>query len=51
MVKPSQEDDFFLHGYTVDIFFEILSPFPYIKTFLEVSDQVFKKKSDMSQQP
>ena len=43
MVKSSQEEEVFLHGYTVDIFFEILSPFPYIKTLLEVSDHVFKK--------
>ena len=45
--QPSQEDEFFLHGYTMDIFFQTLSPFPYmyIKTLLamEVSDHVLKK--------
>ena len=51
MVKPSQEDDFFCMVMPWIFSFEILSPFPYIKTLLEVSDHVLKKKADMSQQP
>ena len=45
--QPSQEDEFFLQCYTMDTFFQTLSPFPYmyIKTLLamEVSDHVLKK--------
>ena len=40
-VKPSQEDEFVLHGY--DIFFRDSCFFRYIKALLKVSDPVFEK--------
>ena len=44
-VKPSQEDDFFLHGN--DIFFRDSCSFLCIKALLKVSDPFFRKKSDI----
>ena len=41
MVKPSQEDEFFVHGY--EIFFRDSCSFPCTRTLLKVSDHVFEK--------
>ena len=49
MVKPSQEDELFLHGYEM-LFFEILAPF-HIPNTSEGIRPCFRKKFDMSQQP
>ena len=44
MVKPSQEDEFFLHDYEFFSKFLLLSV--YIKTLLKVSDPIFEKNPE-----